>query len=94
MQVVNALNYLNDANPVCSIGDFSPAQSESAGSMPGSSESHGDHGDYINLEVTPTLEYMHRRQSTSSETSSFSTVSQQSSLGSSASTEEKKENPE
>lgn len=93
MQVVNALNYLNDANPVCSIGDFSPAQSESAGSMPGSSESHGDHGDYINLEVTPTLEYMHH-QSTSSETSSLSTVSEQSSLGSSASTEEKKENPE
>ncbi|KAH0981438.1 hypothetical protein GBA52_008615 [Prunus armeniaca] len=91
--VVNALNYLNDANPVCSIGDFSPAQSESAGSMPGSSESHGDHGDYITVEVTPTLEYMHR-QSTSSETSSFSTVSEQSSLGSSASTEEKKENPE
>ncbi|VVA27344.1 PREDICTED: inactive kinase [Prunus dulcis] len=91
--VVNALNYLNDANPVCSIGDFSPAQSESAGSMPGSSESHGDHGDYINLEVTPTLEYMHH-QSTSSETSSLSTVSEQSSMGSSASTEEKKENSE
>ncbi|KAM1049193.1 hypothetical protein ACFX13_028936 [Malus domestica] len=39
--VVNALNSLNAANPVCCIGDFSPAQSESAGSIPGSSESHG-----------------------------------------------------
>ncbi|TQD98784.1 hypothetical protein C1H46_015599 [Malus baccata] len=39
--VVNALNSLNAANPVCCVGDFSPAQSESAGSIPGSSESHG-----------------------------------------------------
>ncbi|KAM1018450.1 hypothetical protein ACFX13_040680 [Malus domestica] len=83
--VVNALNYLNDANPVCSIGDFSPAQSESAGSIPGSSESHAT--DYISIEITPTIDYMQHPTSTiSSETegSSSFTVSVNSPSGTSS----------
>ncbi|KAB2627288.1 inactive protein kinase [Pyrus ussuriensis x Pyrus communis] len=90
--VVNALTSLNSANPVRCIGDFSPAQSESAGSIPGSSESHGT--DYISIEITPTKDYMHPNSTIPSETerSSISTVSENSPLGStSASTKDKRE---
>ncbi|KAB2594877.1 inactive protein kinase [Pyrus ussuriensis x Pyrus communis] len=83
--VVNALNYLNDANPVSSIGDFSPAQSEPAGSIPGSAESHAT--DYISIEITPTIDYMQHPTSTiSSETegSSSFTVSENSPSGTSS----------
>ncbi|XP_061998698.1 probable receptor-like protein kinase At5g18500 isoform X2 [Rosa rugosa] len=92
-KVVYALDYLNEANQNCVIGDFSPAHSESAGSRLGSSESHGGEGDnYISIDITPEGGYMTGKllpispspPSTCSEKSCFSTVSEQSTLGSSS----------
>ncbi|XP_004308194.1 PREDICTED: probable receptor-like protein kinase At5g18500 [Fragaria vesca subsp. vesca] len=100
--VAVALDQLNEANQTCIIGDFSPAHSESAGSVLGSSESHGGEGDnYISIDITPSGSYMNHPTGkllpispspppTSSEKSCFSIVSEQSTLDSSASVEDKR----
>ncbi|XP_050387210.1 inactive protein kinase SELMODRAFT_444075-like [Argentina anserina] len=100
-KVANALDHLNEANQMCIIGDFSPAHSESAGSVPDSIESHGEGDNYISIDITPSGSYMNHTTgkllpispsppSTSSERSCFSTVSEQSTLDSSESVEEKR----
>ncbi|KAF3448767.1 hypothetical protein FNV43_RR09480 [Rhamnella rubrinervis] len=92
-KVVSALQYLMEANTTCHIDDFSPANSDSACSVPGSSETQGEEANTESIETTLKrsssigetsggLSLSPSTQCTSSGRSSTDTVSRQSSLDS------------
>ena len=91
--MVDALDYIMECNPTCGIKDFSPPQSDSVSSMPGSCESEGTMPDMdgsFSIEATSmsSMSQMSVRlpsspptQTNSSISSSVSILPEQSTLG-------------